>query len=101
MTYMNYAANRYYSMKTKGDSRRANELIPALLRSCSKQMTYTNYTANGDYSMKPKEIGAATGQRICDFWSFFPARVFHNLTHLGSKGGPFFLQGGTRRSGKV
>ena len=83
MTYMNYVANGYDSMKTKGDSRRVNELIRALLGSHSKQMTYTNNTANGYYSMKPKEIVAA---KVREFVTLcISSACIHNLTQLGSK----------------
>ena len=83
MTYMNYAANRDDSMKTKGDSRRVHGLIPALLRSHSKQMTYMNYTANSYYSMKPKEIGAATVSEFVTL-GIFNASMRH-ITRLASK----------------
>ena len=82
--------NRYYFMKTKGDSRRVNELIRALLRSYSKQMTYMNYTASSHYSMKQKEIGAATDSEFVTVG--ISNACTPNLTRLASREVHFFCK---------
>ena len=85
-------------MKTKGDSRRVNELIPVLPMSYRKQTTYMNYAANSYYSMKQKEIGAAKISEFVTLGIFYAC--IPNLTRLASREVHYFCKEEPARGGQ-